>query len=90
VTEVQRRCSQASGEVLPGPRAWEASRAIGEANRAAGEAWKYPEGAGHGSRGSDGFGGWWCGVFGANSNELWLGQDLRARGEVRPELGAAL
>jgi hypothetical protein len=40
VIEVRRRCSQASGEVLRGPRAWEASRAIGEANRAAGAAWK--------------------------------------------------
>jgi hypothetical protein len=29
-------------------------------------------------------------VLGANSGDLWLGQDLRVRGEVRPEPGAAL
>jgi hypothetical protein len=38
--EVRRGRSWFSGEVLPGLRAWEASRAIGEANRAAGAAWK--------------------------------------------------
>jgi hypothetical protein len=38
--EVWRGRSWFSGEVLPGPRAWEASQAIGEANRAAGAAWK--------------------------------------------------
>jgi hypothetical protein len=35
-TEVRRGRSWLSGEVLPGPRAWGALRAIGEANRAAG------------------------------------------------------
>jgi hypothetical protein len=39
-TEVRRGRSWFSGEVLPSPRAWEASRAIGEANRAVGAAWK--------------------------------------------------
>jgi hypothetical protein len=39
-TEVRRGRSWFSGEVLPGPRAWLASQAIGEANRAAGAAWK--------------------------------------------------
>jgi hypothetical protein len=29
-------------------------------------------------------------VIGANSSELWLGQDLRARGEVRSESRADL
>jgi hypothetical protein len=38
--EVRRGRSWFSGEVLPGPRAWEASQAIGEANRAAGATWK--------------------------------------------------
>jgi hypothetical protein len=40
VAEVQRGRSWFSGEVLPGPRARKASQAIGEANRAAGAAWK--------------------------------------------------
>jgi hypothetical protein len=39
-TKVRRGRSWFSGEVLPGPRAWEASRAIGKANRGAGTAWK--------------------------------------------------
>jgi hypothetical protein len=39
-TEVRRGRSQVSGEVLSGPRTWKASRAIGEANRVAGAAWK--------------------------------------------------
>jgi hypothetical protein len=39
-TEVRRGRSRASGEVLLGLRAWDASRAIGGANRAAGAAWK--------------------------------------------------
>jgi hypothetical protein len=38
--EVRRGRSRFSGEVLLGPRAWEALQAIGEANRAAGVAWK--------------------------------------------------
>jgi hypothetical protein len=38
--EVRRGRSRFSGEVLPGLRAWEALQAIGEANRAAGAAWK--------------------------------------------------
>jgi hypothetical protein len=33
--KVRRGRSRFSGEVLPGPRAWEASQAIGEANRVA-------------------------------------------------------
>jgi hypothetical protein len=32
-----------SGEALPGLRTWGASRASGEANRAAGAAWKWLE-----------------------------------------------
>jgi hypothetical protein len=55
--EVRRGRSWFSGEVLPGPRAWEASQAIGEANRAAGAAWKRPEWAGHSGRGSGAKGG---------------------------------
>jgi hypothetical protein len=39
-TEVRRGRSWPSGEVLPGPRAGKASQADGEANRAAGTAWK--------------------------------------------------
>jgi hypothetical protein len=35
-TEVRRGRSRASGEVLPGPRAWGASRAYGGANRSTG------------------------------------------------------
>jgi hypothetical protein len=48
--------SWVSGEVLPGPSAWKASRATGEANRRVGAAWKRLEWAGHGGRGlgSDG------------------------------------
>jgi hypothetical protein len=38
--EVRRGRSWFSGEVLSGPRAWEASQAIGEANRAPGVTWK--------------------------------------------------
>jgi hypothetical protein len=37
-TEVRRRRSWVSGEVLLGPRAWKASRATGEANRVIGAA----------------------------------------------------
>jgi hypothetical protein len=55
-TEVRRGRSWLSGEVLPGPRAFEASQALGEAIRAAGAAWKRPEWAGHGGRGSGGNG----------------------------------
>jgi hypothetical protein len=55
--EVRRGRSWFSGELLPGPRAWEASRATGEANRGAGAAWKEPGWAGHGGRGSGGNGG---------------------------------
>jgi hypothetical protein len=44
--------SRASGEVLPGPRTWKASRGNGEANQVVGAAWKRLEGAGHGGRGS--------------------------------------
>jgi hypothetical protein len=40
VAKVWRGRSWFSGEVLPGPRAGKASQAIGEANRAAGAAWK--------------------------------------------------
>jgi hypothetical protein len=40
-TEVWRRRSWVSGEVLSGPRAWKASRATGEANRATGVAWTW-------------------------------------------------
>ena len=39
-TEVRRRRSRVSSEVLSGPRAWKASQAIGVANRADGTAWK--------------------------------------------------
>jgi hypothetical protein len=38
--EVRRGRSWFSGEVLPGPRAGKASQAFGEANCAAGVAWK--------------------------------------------------
>jgi hypothetical protein len=50
-TEVWRGRSWVSGEVLPGPSAWKASRATGEANRGAGAAWTRLERAGHGGRG---------------------------------------
>jgi hypothetical protein len=55
--EVRRGRSWFSSDVLPGLRAWEASRATGEANRRAGAAWKGPGWAGHGGRGSGGNGG---------------------------------
>jgi hypothetical protein len=55
--EVRRGRSWFSYEVLLGSRAWEASQALGEANRATGAAWKRPEWAGHGGRGSGGNGG---------------------------------
>jgi hypothetical protein len=42
-TEVRRRRSWVSGEVLPGLRAWKASRATGEANRVTGVAWTWLE-----------------------------------------------
>jgi hypothetical protein len=38
-TEVRRRWSRVSGEVLSGPRAWKAPWATSEANRGAGAAW---------------------------------------------------
>jgi hypothetical protein len=57
-TEVRRGRSWFSGEVLPGLRAWEASQALGEANRVAGVTWKRLEWAGRGGRGSGGNGGW--------------------------------
>jgi hypothetical protein len=50
VAEVWRGRSWFSGEVLPGPRAWEASQAIGEANRAADADWKQLGWAGHGGK----------------------------------------
>ena len=37
--EVRRGRSSPSGEVLPGPRAWKASRVYGGANRSAGATW---------------------------------------------------
>jgi hypothetical protein len=89
-TEVWRGWSRVSGEVLSGPRAWKAPRATGKAIRLTGAAWKWLEGAGHGGRGLCGDGGQWHGVLEAKSGELWLGQDLRARGEVRLRPGAAL
>jgi hypothetical protein len=55
--EVRRGRPWFSGEVLPGPRAREASQALGEVIRAAGAAWKRLEWAGHGGRGSGGNGG---------------------------------
>jgi hypothetical protein len=51
-TEVRRRQSQVSGEVLPGLRAWKDLRATGEANRGTGVAWTRLERAGRGGRGS--------------------------------------
>jgi hypothetical protein len=48
--EVRRGRSWLSGEVLPGPGAWGASRAISEANRAPGAAGKQLEWASHGGR----------------------------------------
>jgi hypothetical protein len=55
-TEVRRRQSWVSGEVLLGPRAWKALRATGEANRGRGAAWTWLERAGRSGRGlgSDG------------------------------------
>jgi hypothetical protein len=55
--DVRRGRSWFSGEVLSGPRAREASQALGEAIRAAGAAWKRLEWAGHGGKGSGGNGG---------------------------------
>jgi hypothetical protein len=55
-TEVRRGRSWLSCEVLPGPRARKATQAIGEANRAAGAAWKQLGWAGHDGRGSGGNG----------------------------------
>jgi hypothetical protein len=89
-TDVRRGQSWVSGVVLPGPRAWKAPQATCEAIRVASAAWKRLEGSGHGGRGSGGDGGRWRGVLEAKSGELWLGQDLRARGEVRPRPGAPL
>jgi hypothetical protein len=43
VTEVRRRRSWVSGEVLSGPRAWKALQATGEANRVTGAAWTWLE-----------------------------------------------
>jgi hypothetical protein len=56
-TEVRRRRSWVSGEVLSGPRAWKASRTPVEANRVTGAAWTRLEWAGRGGRGSNSDGG---------------------------------
>jgi hypothetical protein len=56
--KVRRGRSWLSGEVLSGLRAGKASQAIGEANRAAGAAWKQGEWADHSGRGSGGNGRW--------------------------------
>jgi hypothetical protein len=55
-TEVRRRRSWVSGEVLSGPRAWKASQDTGEANRGTSAAWTRLERASRGGRGlgSDG------------------------------------
>jgi hypothetical protein len=42
-TELRQRRSWVSGEVLSGPRAWNASWATGEANRVVGAAWTWLE-----------------------------------------------
>jgi hypothetical protein len=47
-TEVWQGRSRVSGEVLPGPRTWKASRATGEANRVTSLAWKWLGGTGRG------------------------------------------
>jgi hypothetical protein len=83
-TEVRRRRSLVSGEVLSGPRAWKASRATSEANREADATWTWLERASHGGRGLGSDGGRWRGVLEEKSCELWLRQGLRARGEIRP------
>jgi hypothetical protein len=48
------------------------------------------EGADLGGRGLGGDGGRWRDVLEAKSGELWLGQDMRACGEVWPRPGASL
>jgi hypothetical protein len=83
-TEVWRRRSRVSGEVLSGPRAWKASRATGEANREADATWTRLERAGRSGRSLGSDGGRWRGVLKAKFGELWLKQGLRARREVRP------
>jgi hypothetical protein len=55
--EIRQGRSWLFGEVLPGSRAGKASQANGEANRAAGAAWKQLGWAGHGGRCSGGNGG---------------------------------
>jgi hypothetical protein len=50
-TEVRRRQSWVSDEVLSGPRAWKALRATGEANLGTGAVWTRLERAGRGGRG---------------------------------------
>jgi hypothetical protein len=42
-TDVRRRRSWVSGEVLLGPRAWKASRTTGKTNRVTGAAWTWVE-----------------------------------------------
>jgi hypothetical protein len=83
-TEVRRRRSLISVEVLSGSRAWKASRATGEANREVGATWARLERAGRGGQGFGSDGGRWRGVLEAKSGELWLRQGLRACKEVRP------
>jgi hypothetical protein len=50
--EVRRGWFGVSGDALPGPRTWGASRASSKTNRAAGAAWEWLEWAGRGGRGS--------------------------------------
>jgi hypothetical protein len=83
-TEVRRRRSRVSGEVLSGPRAWKASRVTGEANRDVDATWTLLERAGRGCRGLGSDVRRWRGVLEAKSGELWLRQSLRAREEVWP------
>jgi hypothetical protein len=87
VTEVQRGRSWVSGEALPGPRTWKASRATGEANRATGAAWKCLEGAGHGGRGSGGLAGGGAACSRRSPVNFGSGRTESARGCMAEALG---
>jgi hypothetical protein len=73
-----------SGEALPGPRTWKASRATGEANRAT---WKCLEGDGRGGRGSGGLAGSGAACSRRSPVNFGSGRTESARGGTAEALG---
>jgi hypothetical protein len=85
--EVRRGRSWVSGEGLPGPRTWKASRAPGEANRATDTAWEWLEGAGRGGRSSGGLEGGGAACSRRSPVNFGSGRTESARGGTAEALG---